>query len=175
MKRTLEPNLYVTPAKADDFMGLLDMLRLDLEQQRREHPGEPSHSFYGNRCDIADAFRERRLYMLTDLRRESAAPDNRLMAVDVLTPDLYIWTHPCTVPAFAVLDDEGAMEMLWVRADCQGKGYGRTLVEELHVNVAAAVIPTARSFWEHVGFRPTLKRNGEGNVWMTRAKDKSTR
>lgn len=150
------------PELVEDDAHTLVCLLDDLASEDRSNG-----SFYNNRAEILVAFKENRLYVIRDHQIEHSEKKPEFGGARFDPPPWRSW-H---VPSFAVMKGT-TLEMLWVREDWRGFGYGRAFAEALGVERLRA-IPQAQAFWEHLGFGyEPIRMDGtdpaDGSLWMWR-------
>lgn len=162
------PNIRTRLAEAEELVAILDDLGDEVFEEAEQGLYSPK-GFFWNRNWIARAYKEDRLYVITD---------DRLYDINVMSlfqargarfnPILRSDVQMSTIPAFAVTEagHPETIDLLWVRNDWRRFGYARALVDLLGATRVGS-IPEATAFWTRLGFKPTGEEHPR-LVWMQR-------
>lgn len=116
-----------------------------------------TYTFYVNRSQILDAFKDDRLYVIDIYGEGESGERLRNWMDDTYDTNFYL-------PAFCVLSkDKTTVEYLWVHAPLRGLGFGRMFIEVLKPQKAQDALKQSTGFWDkmHVEYnvyRPIKKQ-----------------
>lgn len=109
-------------------------------------------TFYHNRVNILDAFKQNRLYVIDMAGTGKSGERLRQWLLDKYDSQYY-------VPAFCVLSiDQKAVEYVWVHEPLRGFGLGRLFVEELKPRRANDVLEQSIGFWNKMNIEYDVYR-----------------
>ena len=118
--------------------------------------------FYCNRRWIVDAFKKNHLYTIRIKENDAMHKDELCREDPIFMKEHRLWPFghkhmncgpDFPLPCFAIVDDSGICDMLWVAQRARGNGLGQKLVEYCLIERARTVITGAVWFWKKCGFK----------------------